>query len=259
MTHASGSRPFSVVVLIVATLILSGSAVSQANLQGQWSTLPYPMPINPVHAALMKNGKVLIVSGSGNDPANFTNFLKAGIWDPVSGTITTQNVSWDMFCNGMVVLPDGRPFINGGTLQYDPFHGESRNAVFDPDTNTFTNVGSMAHGRWYPTPTVLGDGRVMTLSGLTETGGTNTTVEIYKVETGWSAPTPTGWTPPLYPQCISCRVARFFIPDQPLLLECSIRAPAVGAQWEQQGTAEVVHMVRQFCSRFRPRTTMQPK
>jgi len=200
MTHASGSRPFSVVVLIVATLILSGSAVSQANLQGQWSTLPYPMPINPVHAALMKNGKVLIVSGSGNDPANFTNFLKAGIWDPVSGTITTQNVSWDMFCNGMVVLPDGRPFINGGTLQYDPFHGESRNAVFDPDTNTFTNVGSMAHGRWYPTPTVLGDGRVMTLSGLTETGGTNTTVEIYKVETGWSAPTPTGWTPPLYPR-----------------------------------------------------------
>lgn len=34
-----------------------------------------------------------------------------------------------MFCNGMVVLPDGRPFIMGGTLQYDPFHGELRAPV----------------------------------------------------------------------------------------------------------------------------------
>ena len=54
-----------------------------------------------------------------------------------------------MFCNGMVVLPDGRPFINGGTLQYDPFYGEKRSAVFDPSTNVFTDVQSMAHGRWY--------------------------------------------------------------------------------------------------------------
>ena len=37
----------------------------------------------------------------------------------------------------------------------------------------------MAHGRWYPTVTTLGDGRVMTFSGLDETGATNTTVEIY--------------------------------------------------------------------------------
>ena len=35
---------------------------------GMWSTLPYTMPINPVHAALLHTGKVLIVSGSGNCP-----------------------------------------------------------------------------------------------------------------------------------------------------------------------------------------------
>ena len=46
----------------------------------------------------------------------------------------------------------------------------------------------MAHGRWYPTVTTLGDGRVMTFSGLDENGGTNTTVEIYTVGSGWSQP-----------------------------------------------------------------------
>ena len=139
-----------------------------------------------------------MVSGSGNVAGN-TN-LQAGVWDPDSGSIMTQPVTWDMFCNGMVILPDGRPLINGGTIQYDPFYGQPRNAVFDPLTNTFTDVQSMAHGRWYPTVTTLGDGRVMTFSGLKETGGTNTAVEIFTPGVGWSPEYPAGWTPPLYPR-----------------------------------------------------------
>ena len=118
----------------------------------------------------------------------------------MSQTFQTQALAWDMFCNGMVVLHDGRVLVNGGNLQYDPFFGEPRNAVFDPATALFTNVQNMAHGRWYPTVTTLGDGRVMTFSGLSETGGTNTTVEIYTVGSGWSPEYPAGWTPPLYPR-----------------------------------------------------------
>ena len=105
-----------------------------------------------------------------------------------------------MFCNGMVVLPDGRPFVIGGNLQYDPFHGYRKTSAFDPATETFTDLENMAHGRWYPTPTVLGDGSVMTFSGLSETGSTNTAVEIYTAGSGWSAEYPAGWTPPLYPR-----------------------------------------------------------
>ena len=173
-------------------------AGAQANVQGQWQTLPNPMPINPVHAALLRNGKVLVVSGSGNLPGN-TNF-QAGVFDPQTNTVTTQPVGWDMFCNGMVVLPDGRALINGGTLQYDPFHGELRSAVYDLTTGAFTNVQNMAHGRWYPTVTNLGDGTAMTFSGLDENGNTNTTVEIYSVSTGWSTPIGSPFTPPLYPR-----------------------------------------------------------
>ncbi|HTB93375.1 MAG TPA: galactose oxidase-like domain-containing protein [Candidatus Sulfotelmatobacter sp.] len=184
-----------VCLLLIGLAAAVPGAVAQT---GHWQTLPYTMPINPVHTALLYNGKVLIVSGSGNVAGN-TNF-QAALWDPQAGTITTQPVAWDMFCNGMVVLPDGRPFVMGGTLQYDPFHGELSTATYDPATNTFTNQQSMAHGRWYPTGTVLGDGRTMIFSGLNETGGTNTSVEFYSAGSGWSAAFAAPWTPPLYPR-----------------------------------------------------------
>ncbi|MGB2713186.1 MAG: galactose oxidase-like domain-containing protein [Vicinamibacterales bacterium] len=174
------------------------TVLAQAGSAGQWRTLSNQVPINPVHVALMRNGQVLIVAGSGN-VATETNF-QAAVWDPASETFATQPLGWDMFCNGMVTLHDGRVFINGGNLRYDPFYGEPRNAVFDPITGVFTDVENMAHGRWYPTVTTLGDGRVMTFSGLLETGGTNTTVEIYTVGSGWSQEYPAGWTPPLYPR-----------------------------------------------------------
>ncbi|MGH9502233.1 MAG: galactose oxidase-like domain-containing protein, partial [Terriglobales bacterium] len=119
----------------------------------------------------------------------------------MTGIITQFTLAWDMFCNGMVVLQDGRAFINGGTLEENPnFTGSSQSAIFDPATNTFTDVQNMAHGRWYPTVLTLADGRVMSFSGIDENNNTNTTVEIYTVGSGWSSAYNAGWTPPLYPR-----------------------------------------------------------
>ena len=185
-------------LIAVALIVPRATLRAQAGTQGQWTTLGNLMPINPVHITLMHTGKVLVVSGSGN-VATETNY-QAAVWDPQTDTLVTQPLLWDMFCNGMVVLPDGRPFVIGGNLQYDPFHGHLKTAAFDPATETFTDLENMAHGRWYPTPTVLGDGRVMTFSGLLETGGTNTAVEFYTAGSGWSSEYPAGWTPPLYPR-----------------------------------------------------------
>ena len=177
---------------------LCPSVMAQAQIQGQWTTLPNTMPINPIHLALLRTGQVLVVAGSGNVAGN--NNYQAAIFDPPTGTVTTQNVGWDMFCNGIVVLPDGRAFIDGGTLQYDPFHGELRSSAYDPATGQFVDLQSMAHGRWYPTATTLSDGSLMIFSGLNETGGTNTAVEIYTVGSGWSQEYGASWTPPLYPR-----------------------------------------------------------
>ena len=118
--------------ILAAIIAVHSQAVraQQPAVQGKWTTLPSQMPINPVHIALLNTGKVLVVAGSGNVAGN-TN-LQAGIWDPDSGSIILQPLTWDMFCNGMVILPDGRPLINGGTIQYDPFYGQPRNAVSTP-------------------------------------------------------------------------------------------------------------------------------
>src|SRR5580704_221849 len=186
------------ILAFVASGVFAQTLHAQAGVLGQWQTLPTQAPINPIHVALMHNGKVLIVSGSGNLPSD-TSFM-AAVYDPLSGVMTTQPVGWDMFCNGMVVLPDGRPFVMGGTLQYDPFNGELRTSVYDPATGLFADMEPMAHGRWYPTGTVLSDGTVMVFSGLTEVGATNTAVEIYKVGSGWSQQYVASWTPPLYPR-----------------------------------------------------------
>jgi hypothetical protein len=216
-----------VLVAVISFASLPTLLCAQASVQGQWQTLPNLMPINPVHAALLHNGKVLVVSGSGNLPSN-TNF-QAGVFDPQTGTVTTQSVSWDMFCNGMVVLSDGRAFINSGTLQYDPFHGELRSAVYDLTTGAFTDVQNMAHGRWYPTVTNLADGTFMTLSGLDENGNTNTTVEIYSVTAGWSAQIGVPFTPPLYPRMHLLPNGKVFycqrpLPIGPTVLPCPSRA-----------------------------------
>ena len=70
----------------------------------------------------------------------------------------------------------------------------------------------MAHGRWYPTVTTLGDGRVMTFSGSDDvTGATNSTVEFYTVGSGWSTPyTALSGRRRYIPACTSCRMERCF-------------------------------------------------
>ncbi|HEY6351550.1 MAG TPA: galactose oxidase-like domain-containing protein [Candidatus Angelobacter sp.] len=155
-------------------------AAPQVN--GTWETLSVMMPFNPIHMALMYTGKVLVIGGSGNDATN--QIFEAGVWDPVSQTMSTFRLDWDMFCNGMTILPDGKPFVLGGTQKYDVaapaglFWGSKNTALFDPATEKFTNGPDMSGGRWYPTATLLGNGLVMVLAGEASKGGTNIKVEM---------------------------------------------------------------------------------
>jgi hypothetical protein len=191
----------SVKVSIILLCALVGAwqkTGAQPQITGQWVTLPYLMPINPIRADLLRNGKVLIVAGSENEPDNENNSVSA-IWDLAAQTVTVQPMLWDVFCNGGTFFADGRCMVVGGTVQYDPFYGDPRVTVFDPLTNEFTQLHSMAHGRWYATAITLGDGSVLAWSGLDETGGTNQFTEIYQVGVGWSPPCNPGFAPPLYP------------------------------------------------------------
>ena len=178
---------------------------------GLWTTLPYPMPLNPIHCGLLHTGKVVVVAGSENDPSKHKDgqYL-AAVWDPQTGLFNIQNLLWDVFCNGMATMPDGRWLIVGGSEALSPPYGDFRATIFDPATEKFNQVESMEHGRWYATVTELSDGGLMAFSGIPESGygdappeggrGRNEDVEIYHVGSGWGPEYEAPWTPPLYPR-----------------------------------------------------------
>lgn len=175
---------------------------------GLWSTLPQTMPVNPIHAALLHTGKVLLVSGSGNCPPQQSGCPQgtqyqqgAALFDLSNNNVRTMPTSWDMFCNGMSIMQDGRVLISGGTKAYGalavvgghgdiPFTGLANASIFDSSSESFIDIAPTSHGRWYPTVTELNDGRMMTTSGLNDTDGSNNnTGEIWDGQQ-WSAEIP---------------------------------------------------------------------
>src|SRR5437762_6704383 len=200
-------------VLAVAAALTHLSALAQCptnvpHITGTWTVLPYQMPINPISANLLPNGKVRIVAGSENDARNSSRgaeSYRAAVWDP-SGTnessISVQNLTYDVFCSGTAALFDGRSLIVGGTSDYS-FTGENRASIFNPATSQYVQSQYMVDGRWYATATALADGRIMAMSGLTQTGGTSRTIEIYDLQragAGWNPPTSVPFIPPLFPR-----------------------------------------------------------
>ena len=182
---------------LVLVALLSVSVMAQVQTIGQWSTMSQSMPINPIHVALLRTGKILVVAGSGNCPPSLagcptgapygpSNASGALLFDPCGGNI--YPVHYEL---GHVLQRHGAFARWAGLDQWRhhsirPFHGQPKSSIFDPATNTFSDAQNMAHGRWYPTVTTLGDGRVMTFSGRRRKRQHQHTVEIYTVGSGWS-------------------------------------------------------------------------
>ena len=200
-------------VSAVAAVLSQLSALAQCptnvpHITGTWTVLPYQMPINPISANLLPNGNVLIVAGSENDASNNSRgaeSYRGAVWDPTGtneSSISVQNLTYDVFCSGTAALFDGRSLIVGGTSDYS-FTGENRASIFNPATSQYVQSQNMVDGRWYATAIALADGRIMAMSGLTQTGGTSRTIEIYDLQragAGWNPPTSVPFSPPLYPR-----------------------------------------------------------
>ena len=102
MTRLTIHRTVALSAIFLCALgVVSQKAAAQAQVTGQWVTLPYLMPINPIRVALLHTGKVLVVAGSENDPnKNAQKSSKAAIWNLGTGNILVQDMPWDVFCNG---------------------------------------------------------------------------------------------------------------------------------------------------------------
>lgn len=202
-----GRRRFSVAVAVLVglaaslTLPFQTARAGSPAVEGSWEVLPYLMPVNPIHGTILHTGKILIVSGSENDPTNHDNGdFVAAVWDYNTGTFAVQPVLWDIFCTGVAAFPDGRIIIAGGTGDLQPPYGVGRVSMFDPATEKFNEIEEMANARFYASVVMLNDGRAMVFGGIDEDRVHNDNVEMYTIATGWGPELPAPWTPRLYPR-----------------------------------------------------------
>src|SRR5262249_31343646 len=162
--------------------------------------LPCNSQVLAVHAALMRTGEVLFFSGSGNDPNKLASHdFRSVVWNYRNGSFYRPATPIDFFCAGHAFLPDGRLLVAGGTKKYDDFFGLKDAYLFDPILREWIRVQNMADGRWYPSLVTLGDGRVIAISGLRETGPDNRQPEIYSNFSGWTSLPASNFDWPLYP------------------------------------------------------------
>ncbi|MEH2305265.1 galactose oxidase-like domain-containing protein [Nostoc sp.] len=173
-----------------------GTFIAQATATDKWQVLSYKAPILPIHAALLRTGKIFFFCGSGNDPARLNTPYDSVVWDVNKGTFTHQappldsnNQPIDLFCAGHSFRSEGLLMVAGGTLRYDPFYGSPSALLFDPIAEKWVKIPSMNNGRWYPTVLTLGSGRIFALSGPDKDGKLNRQPEIYSVtfSNGWNA------------------------------------------------------------------------
>ena len=186
--------------------------ISHASTKGIWELLPCNSQVLAVHAALLHTGKVLFFSGSGNDPDKLAaHDFRSVVWDYENGTFHRPFTPIDFFCAGHSFLPDGLLLVAGGTKQYDtPFEGLKDAYLFDPITENWVRIQNMADGRWYPSLVTLGDGSILTVSGLREDGGGNRVHEIYSNAVGWTPLPASNYDWPLYPHLFLLRDGKIF-------------------------------------------------
>ncbi|QEC49733.1 DNRLRE domain-containing protein [Baekduia soli] len=168
--------------LAVAVPALAAADPATPAQVGRWGSV-LQWPLQAKHMILLQTGEVLVWASQANaDPH---------LWDPVADP-TGANMrpvpfpAGDLHCAAQVTLADGRVLVVGGQ-NVDTHIGIPVTAIFDPVTETWTRGRDMHFARWYPTLTVLADGRVMVSSG-DQPDGTGgyvrvTTPEIYDPST----------------------------------------------------------------------------
>ena len=167
----------------------SDPGVRDADLSdvGRWLA-PFEGEVPAVNMVLLHDGRILYWSGvearegTVAEQTFFTSSPHEGesrILDlsgpsPVVTTpIHPGGAAGDLFCSGQTILADGRVLTAGGTAwknvtDLDRFFldgtGDAR--IFDPATDTWTQVADMTLGRWYPSLLTLPDGTPIAASGI---------------------------------------------------------------------------------------------
>lgn len=149
---------------------------------GRWGSV-VTWPIVPLHIHMMPNGKVL-AWGREDQPWVWTPPANG---DPsATGTFVEVPVPEMLFCAGHALLPNGTVLVSGGHVEDD--RGLDATYIFTANGNSGSwssaNNARMAHGRWYPTVTVLPNGEALTMAGRDVLSTVVATSEIWN-GSGW--------------------------------------------------------------------------
>lgn len=253
LAHFGAGRPKAVVFHVDSPPQLNAGLYAVTDLAldidraadiGVWRRVPYFSQVLPVHAALLRTGKVMFFAASGNNifrrlSPDFGNeadqVYTSVVWDFVSNTFDhpptfrrPDNSVVDFFCCGHSVLPDGQVVVAGGSDKYDKIvvNGQMQNApghgftgtrdtiIFDPVAEQWIAGRPMQRGRWYPTLVTLSDGRVIAASGLddqaVEPSVFNGTLEINENPQNENWAKTRDFNLPLYPHLFLLHDGRFF-------------------------------------------------
>jgi len=185
---------------------MSANAVDVKPLRPEATTGEWDAPVEwgtivPLHMALLPTGKILAwgreeLDGSMGQPR---------LWDPTSGSPEGMAVEVPadtmLFCAGHAFMADGRLMVSGGHKLDD--RGLDVTNIFDPfvspPDNWVQGLPKMAKGRWYPTVTTLGDGRLVTVAGKDTAKKVVTIPEVWESD-HWVQLTGASLTLPYYPR-----------------------------------------------------------
>jgi hypothetical protein len=132
-------------------------------------------------ATLLPNGKVLVVGGSARGPMPGSSYPgvaslnTAEIYDPATNSwAAAASMASARTHHAAVLLTNGKVLVTGGSGNWSNPAGASNPTgaeIYDPPTNTWTSIGSIAPDTRpnSPTATLLKDGRVMIAGGSDST------------------------------------------------------------------------------------------
>ncbi|PYY12194.1 MAG: hypothetical protein DMG69_02010 [Acidobacteria bacterium] len=153
------------------------------------------------HAAtLLPNGKVLITGGFASAQVNqqAKSLASSEVYDPATGTFSSGG---DMTVarggHTATLLQDGTLLVAGGFATIDPSTMVSSSAeLYAPSTSVvLTSTKEMNWARAGQTATLLADGRVLLAGGVTASGETLGTTELYDPTTATFTATDSMGTP----------------------------------------------------------------
>ncbi len=113
-------------------------------------------------ATLLGNGKVLLVGGGDAIATVTAPLASAELFDPATGLFTlVGSMATPRFGHGATLLADGKVLVSGGSDGTGTSQPTLSAELFDPSTNSFTEVGPSNFPHIAQGPARLRDGRVL--------------------------------------------------------------------------------------------------